>query len=366
MTVQQTESPAAWSSAERDVRPMVTLPRRGLSTAALLLFAVLLGLVLFAMLDVRRRSISAPAVTAGARHVGSEEAIPPLYIPPEVPTPQPTSAMPLAPSRLVEAAPDRPRIEYLPPPPLPVQPQPFVPPQPLERSARTSAGSVLVFDTSQPRGAAEPGSVTIQTGAFAENGGTAVRVRASAITNRSTTVPQGTLIAAVLETAFNSTRSGLARALVQRDVHGFDGRRVLIPRGSRLIGEYRSDATAGQRRAFINWTRLVRPDGATIALGSPATDPVGTGGVRAKVDSHFFERFSGAILQSVLDVGVNLAARSSSSPVIVAFPGSVQGSAGNTVAAPTSIPPTLSVRQGTSVSVFVARDLDFTDVEAGR
>lgn len=88
--------------------------------------------------------------------------------------------------------------------------------------------------------------------------------------------------------------------------------------------------------------------------------------VRAKVDSHFFERFSGAILQSVLDVGVNLAARSSSSPVIVAFPGSVQGSAGNTVAAPTSIPPTLSVRQGTSVSVFVARDLDFTDVEAGR
>lgn len=56
--------------------------------------------------------------------------------------------------------------------------------------------------------------------------------RAGSIANRATTVPQGTLIPAVLETAMNSTGAGFARALVQRDVHGFDGTRVLIPRGS--------------------------------------------------------------------------------------------------------------------------------------
>src|SRR3546814_16795973 len=65
-----------------------------------------------------------------------------------------------------------------------------------------------------------------------------MRSRAGSMSNRSTTVPQGTLIPAVLETAFNSTGSGFARALVQRDIYGFDGARVLIPRGSRLIGEY--------------------------------------------------------------------------------------------------------------------------------
>ena len=111
----------------------------------------------------------------------------------------------------------------------------------------------------------------------------------------------------MLETALDSTRPGFARAIVSRDVRGFDGSRVLIPRGSRLIGEYRSEVAPGQRRALVNWTRLIRPDGVTIAIGSPAGDPLGRGGIRARVNSHFFERFAGAILQSALDIGVNLA-----------------------------------------------------------
>src|SRR3546814_16231131 len=96
-----------------------------------------------------------------------------------------------------------------------------------------------------------------------------MRSRAGSMSNRSTTVPQGTLIPAVLETAFNSTGSGFARALVQRDIYGFDGARVLIPRGSRLHGEYASDTSPGQKRAFVTWTRLIRPDGVTIAPASP-------------------------------------------------------------------------------------------------
>ena len=164
---------------------------------------------------------------------------------------------------------------------------------------------------------------------------------------------------------FDSTRAGFARALVQRDVRGFDGTRVLIPRGSRLIGEYSGAAVQGQKRALILWSRLIRPDGVTSAIGSPATDTVGRGGVRAKVDTHFFERFAGALLQSVLDIGVNLAARSSDSPVIIALPGAVHGTT-TTVVKPTEIPPTLKVKPGTSISVFVARDLDFTGAEAQR
>ena len=183
------------------------------------------------------------------------------------------------------------------------------------------------------------------------------------MSDRATTVPQGTLIPAVLETAFNSTGSGFARALVQRDVYGFDGSRVLIPRGSRLIGEYKSDTAPGQKRAFVTWTRLIRPDGVTIAIGSPTTDPVGVGGVRAKVDSHFFERFAASFLQTAMLIGGNIAARSVGDSVVVALPGSFPNA---TPTPATQIPPTLSVRQGTSISVFVARDLDFTAVEARR
>jgi type IV secretion system protein VirB10 len=186
-------------------------------------------------------------------------------------------------------------------------------------------------------------------------------VHASRLLNPTLTVPQGTVIAGVLETALNSTRAGAARAIVSRDVTGFDGARVLIPRGSRLYGEYGSDVAPGQRRALIRWQRLTRPDGVIINLDSPAADPLGRAGVEGRVNSHFLARFGSAILQSVLDIGVGLATRSvRDDAVIIGLPGSTQQITGQQAS---QVQPTLSVRQGTSVSVFVARDLDFSTVE---
>ena len=84
-------------------------------------------------------------------------------------------------------------------------------------------------------------------------------------------------------------------------------------------------------------------------------------GPKGKVNSHFFARFGGAILQSVLDVGVQLAARKATGDtVIVGLPGSTPQV---TVTKPDEVRPTLTVKEGTSVSVFVVHDLDFTEVE---
>jgi type IV secretion system protein VirB10 len=179
-------------------------------------------------------------------------------------------------------------------------------------------------------------------------------------------VSEGTLIPAVLETAFDSTRPGLARAIVSRDVRGFDGTRILIPRGSRLIGDYRSDiVSTGQRRALITWSRLIRPDGMTIAIGSPAADTLGRGGINAHYNSHFFERFAGAILQTALDIGANVGSRaiSGGTNVILALPGSTTSTVSPLIQN-NRIVPTLTVPAGTSISIFVAHDLDFTGSEA--
>lgn len=347
---------------ERDVRPTVAMPRRGVSNGVLVGGALFAGILLFTALEARREAKTAPAVVARPADVVGSDTPPPLYVPP-VPEPVqlPTIPLPQA-ERIVPIEPRvPPRPSYV-PPQITVAPSVSIAERPIQQPPRATGGASIVVDNSEPRGGATSGSA--ETAASTpESGGSAPRAKAGAIANRSTTVPQGTLIPAVLETAFNSTRAGFARALVQRDVYGFDGRRVLIPRGSRLIGEYRSDVAQGQNRALINWTRLIRTDGATIAVGSPVTDSIGAGGVRAKVDSHFLARFGGAILQSVLDVGVNLASRSSGSPVIVALPGAVQQQT-SSVTQQANIPPTLKIKQGTSVSVFVARDLDFTDVEA--
>ena len=351
---------------ERGAMPNVARPRAGLSGAAILVGAVIAGVLLFSVLDARRRALSAPAVRpARADLIGASDGLPTLFIPP---VPRAAAAPPQTPPAMaVQLTPPSRQPAVPGPAPTPSVPSPsqsFGPPAIPAPLPRTSGGAILVIDSAQASPAGDRAAPAAEGGAAQVQASTAARSRAGAMSNRATTVPQGTLIPAVLETALDSTGAGFARALVQRDVRGFDGSRVLIPRGSRLIGEYASDTNPGQRRAFVTWTRLIRPDGVTIAIGSPATDPVGVGGVRASVNSHFFERFAGSILQTAMLIGGNLAARSVGDSVVVALPGSFPGTAATTPA--TQIPPTLSVRQGTSVSVFVARDLDFTGVEAPR
>jgi type IV secretion system protein VirB10 len=249
------------------------------------------------------------------------------------------------------------------------QPVPQMVPQLAPSVPRSSGGSVLVVDTtgSAASAAGSQGAAPAGDGAgLSPLGQQSVgRMRASALANRSNTVAQGVLIPAVLETAFDSTRPGFARAIVSRDVRGFDGTKVLIPRGSRLIGVYRSETAQGQNRALVTWTRLIRPDGVTIGMDSPSVDTLGRGGIPASVNTHFFERFAGALLQSTIDIGRTVAGRAATGTVIVAVPGSVPnvGSAG---ISSDSIAPTLKVRAGKSISVFVAHDLDFGTSETGR
>lgn len=187
------------------------------------------------------------------------------------------------------------------------------------------------------------------------------RVNATRFVNPGTTVPQGTIIQAVLETALDSNRAGFARAVISRDVMSFDGSRILIPRGSRLFGEYKADLSLGQNRALIQWRRLTRPDGGIVDVDSPSADPLGRAGVKGKVNSHFFTRFGGAILQSALDIGTNIASRSvSGDNYYIGLPNATEGLIQQK---PEQVKPTLTLKQGSSVSVFVARDLDFTAVE---
>lgn len=347
----------------RDVRPMVALPRKGIPLWVLGILMAVLAVGLFTTLEARRRAATAPSTKARAADLNAQaSSVPALYIPPALAADAPPAATP--PPRPAEAAPSTPRMfpappmvqppRYYPPPPVDLPPPPGVPVDPAPSRA---GGTVLVYDALAPvEGASEAAA---RPSLFGE------QARASRLHNQATTVPQGALIPAVLETAIDSSRPGFARAIVSRDVRGYDGTRILIPRGSRLVGEYRADATPGQKRALVTWTRLDRPDGVTIALESPIADTAGRTGVRGSVNTHFFERFGAAFLQTALSIGENLALRSADSSVVVALPGSFQGAT-----APTSkdneIPPTIKVKAGASINVFVARDLSFTGVERGR
>jgi type IV secretion system protein VirB10 len=346
------------------VRPTVRLPRKGVPPAALAVIALIFGVMLFVILNERRTRQSEPSVKVRPDSPASAWAPPPpLYLPP-VPAPviqpitqeerRPLPQPAIVPWPAPMSAPAPPQIAYMPPPAPPTS----VPaPEP-----RVSGGAPLVIDA----GAASTSPAVPRAGGgpVDRSSGSVARMRAGAFANRSMTVPQGTLIQAVLETGFDSTQASFARAIVSRDVRSFDGTNILIPRGSKLIGEYNSSVGQGQKRAGIIWTRLIRPDGMTITLDSPAVDTVGRGGVPASVNTHFWERFGDALLQTTVGIGSALAQRRAGETVVVVS-GNTSAAAAQLVPANNYIP-TLSVPAGKSISVFVAQDLDFSAAGAPR
>lgn len=343
-------------------KPVVRLPRSGPPTAVFVGAALLATVLLFWVLESRRRAALQPPVAERTSDLAlAPRELPPLYVPP----PPPPVAKPVPEVRPALPAP------LSATPPSVVQPQlrpqpvaaPVTAPAPpptyaseVPPARRVASGPIVVVDGTQAGSGAGPTPSSPAPGAGASPTGP-VRVRSSTLANRSLTVAQGTLVPAVLETAFDSTRPGFARALVSRDVRGFDGTQVLIPRGSRLIGEYRSDTALGQKRALIIWNRLIRPDGVTIQLDSPAVDTLGRGGVAARVNSHFFERLTSALLSSSIDLGRTAVSAAVSGGVVLAVPGST--SSGGPAMGSQQIVPTLRVPAGKSIRVFIAQDLEF-------
>lgn len=245
------------------------------------------------------------------------------------------------------------------------------------QAARRRAPSLVVDFGEQaaprPPGAATPGvnGRTTLNGdeQFASRVSTSQpeRSRATLLRNQGSTVPQGAMIPAVLETALDSDLPGFARAVVSRDVRSFDGTQVLIPRGSRVIGEYRSGVAQGASRAFVIWERVLRPDGVSIQIGSSGADELGRAGLAGRVDRHFFERFGGALLLSVISLGEAALNSGNSTQVVIGSSSDASSLAGAASAfAPQNISPTIKVLQGTAIRIFVARDLDFTPVEPDR
>ncbi|MER9657396.1 type IV secretion system protein VirB10 [Mesorhizobium sp. M0152] len=208
-------------------------------------------------------------------------------------------------------------------------------------------------------------------------------------------VAQGTMIKGVLETAIQSDLAGMVRAVVSEDVWSFDGRRVLIPAGSRLIGEYRSGLATGQTRVFIVWTRLLRSDGMSVQLGSTGTDELGRSGMPGEVDNHYFERFGSAILLSVVggatqfianlgndqnggntnqtytdpQTGQTVTVQTQTNQYLQSarqigaqqVSQSLNRIAEEALRNSINIAPTIHVDQGSRIMVFVRRDLDFSE-----
>lgn len=186
--------------------------------------------------------------------------------------------------------------------------------------------------------------------------------RASQITAPQATVPQGTIIQASLETAVDSTLPGPIRGVVSEDVHSMDGTAVLIPAGSKVFGEYSSGIQLGQKRILIVWTRILTPSNRSINIASYGADQLGRSGTGGAVDTRFAARFGGAAAISIIGAVPQLAASESDSENAATIAENVgddlSSATDSAIGAYINIPPTIYVRQGTSVTIIVDRDLE--------
>ena len=186
--------------------------------------------------------------------------------------------------------------------------------------------------------------------------------QAEVIANPSNTIIQGTMIQAVMETALDSSLPGQTRAVVSEDVFSFDGSRLLIPRGSRLIGRYRSVLDIAQQRVTIAWDRIILPDNQTIQISSFGGDELGRSGVTGFVDTRFAERFGSAALISLISAAPSAAAASvddeATADVLEDVGDDLADATDSVISDYLSIGPVIYVDQGARVTVMVDRDLE--------
>ena len=116
----------------------------------------------------------------------------------------------------------------------------------------------------------------------------------------------GFVIPALLLSAMESELPGTIIAQVSQDVYDTPtGNYLLIPQGSRLIGEYSNAIQYGQARIFVAWQRIIYPDGSALDIGAmPGADEQGEAGFNDQVNNHFVRLFGSALLMSAITAGV--------------------------------------------------------------
>jgi hypothetical protein len=137
------------------------------------------------------------------------------------------------------------------------------------------------------------------------------------------------------------------------DTFGADGTVVLLPRGTKLLGETRGQVQQGASRVFVLWTEARTPSGVVIPLDSPGTDALGRSGLAGKVNRHFWQRFGAAILISVIYGAIEYAAQSQNQGGAVIYdPGATQQVMTEALKGTVNIAPTVTVANGSSVSII--------------
>lgn len=251
-------------------------------------------------------------------------------------------------------------------PPLPQSAAPLLDVKDVAQERRKSAAVLYAGGESSTQATASTAPAPLKPGVFEQQLSPSVFVETKAMQRDDLTylLRRGTMISCVLKTRIVTTYPGLTSCQVTKDVYSANGKVLLLERGSTVLGEQRSAMMQGAARVGVAWTRVETDRGISIDLNSPGSDTLGGSGHDAWVDTHFWQRFGGAIMISMIDDLTKSAADK------------IFGSANTTIDInqtsddisevikqeldnSVNIPPTAYINQGAAIAIYVARDVDF-------
>ncbi len=181
----------------------------------------------------------------------------------------------------------------------------------------------------------------------------------------------GSVIPVALITGIRSDLPGQITAQVTQHIYDSPtGSILLVPQGTRIIGEYDNGVTFGQRRVLLVWNRLIFPNGRSIVLERlPGADTAGYAGLEDGVDYHWWDLMKAAGLSTLLAVGAELT-MIDEDRLIQAIRSGAQNTINDAgqqiVQRQLQVAPTLTIRPGFPVRVIVSRDLVLEPYGAAR
>ena len=176
----------------------------------------------------------------------------------------------------------------------------------------------------------------------------------------------GSFIPGILVSGVDSQIEGKMIGLVRENVYdSIAGKHLLIPKGTKILGEYSSGVAYGQDRIFIIWQRLIFPNGKSLLLENfPGVDLSAYAGMKGRVNNHNIELFKSVILSSILGGGAALVDRNKDTR-IQSWKNAMASGAGERILdigdslaeRILNIKPTITIKPGSRFNIIVNADL---------
>ncbi|MGH9436370.1 MAG: TrbI/VirB10 family protein [Terriglobia bacterium] len=188
-----------------------------------------------------------------------------------------------------------------------------------------------------------------------------------AATGKTYVLFEGTVLETVLLNRLNGDFNGPVECLVTNDIYSHDRQHLLIPSGTKVLGEAKRVEAFGQTRLAVAFHRLIMPDGYSVSLDQfKGMNQIGDTGLRDKVNNHYFKIFGASLavgaIGGISEAGSSGLLTQSGTQSIEAGLGQSLGQTSQRILDKfLNILPTVTIREGHRVKIYLSGDLAVPD-----